>query len=522
MNLRILVNALRKENVLENLSGNLNIDDIKINRIQYDPELIKPGDIFVAINIYTNQKKVDIDNGHDFIQVAINNGASSVIVSKEIVLPKNICKITVSDTRLALAIISSCFYEYPSSSIKLIGVTGTNGKTTTSHIVEAIFNEKTKIGLLGTLYYKMGEKTFPSINTTPEPSDLHPILKKMSDEDFEYCVLETSSHGIDFHRVHGCKFDVAIFTNLTKDHLDYHKTMYNYKSAKLKLFKTLDKNSHAIVNLDDPEAADFINKTKAKVITYGLTSNATVYAKNIELNINSSKFTLCVDNGNIDIVSKLIGKYNVYNCLAAVACALSQGIDLEIIKRGLESSIRVSGRFELVDRGQDFSVAVDYAHTPDSMANVLKLAASLNPKRIITLFGCGGDRDKSKRPIMGDIAAMHSDIVVLTSDNPRSENPIEITEDILTGMIDHKPIVILDRKKAIEKIISFAKEGDLVLILGKGHETYQILKDETIEFNDRLVVEEAIEKLLNSSGYEHSSMSISQDQENDSITFFKA
>jgi UDP-N-acetylmuramoyl-L-alanyl-D-glutamate--2,6-diaminopimelate ligase len=346
--------------------------------------------------------------------------------------------------------------------------------------------------LIGTLYYKLNGEIRKSKDTTPEPPDLQEIYRQMVEQKIDYCAMEVSSHGIDFHRVHGIDYDVGLFTNFTQDHLDYHKTMEHYLQTKIKLFKWLDRNDFAIANIDDAHAKDFLEATVAQKLTFGIDNPADVMAKDVNFTIKGTQYRLVTPIGEIDIDQQMVGLFNVYNSLAAVAVAISQNFDLETIKRGLEKKIKVAGRFELVDRGQPFSVVVDYAHTPDGMEKVLNLARNLKPNRLITLFGCGGDRDKEKRPIMGRIAAPYSDMVVLTADNPRNENPEQIIDQILNGMDDTLYHRIVDRHDAIEFAIREAQAGDIVMLVGKGHETTQTLKDRTIHFND---VEEA-EKIL--------------------------
>ena len=410
------------------------VENMDVKGVVYDPLRVEPGFVFVAINIYTQMDKIEIPEGHDKIEEAVKADASVVVYSKDVPVPDGVVKIKVPDTRYALAILADSFYGHPSGKLKLIGITGTNGKTTTTHIVESIFIQNFKVGLIGTLYYKLQGVIHKSKDTTPEPPDLQAIMKEMADQDFDYCALEASSHGIDFHRLGGCKFGVAAFTNFTQDHLDYHKTMEAYLNTKLRLFKWMAEDDAAVVNIDDPFGHHFVEATKAKVLTYALDKKADIMAKNIEYHIAGTRYTLVTPQGEIQVNSRLIGRFNVYNSLCAVGIALSQNISLEVIKSGLEAPIIVAGRFELIDKGQDFSVVVDYAHTPDGMDNVLKMAKALNPKTLITVFGCGGDRDKEKRPIMGGIADQYSDLVIVTADNPRGENAADISNDIKAGI----------------------------------------------------------------------------------------
>lgn len=486
MKLTTLLDDLKEKQIYGNPEG------LDVKGIVYDPLRVKPGFLFVAINIYTQLDKIEIPEGHEKVKDAIEAGAIAVVLQKDMDVPENIVKIIVPNSRYALALLANKFYKFPSKKLKMIGVTGTNGKTTTTHIIDSILMQKYRTGLIGTLYYKINGEIRKSKDTTPEPPDLQEIFRQMVAEEVEYCAMEVSSHGIDFYRVQGVDYNVGLFTNLTQDHLDYHKTMENYLQTKLKLFKWLDPHDHAIANMDDAHAIDFFNATAAKKISYGIQNKADIMAKNINFTIKGTQYRLCTPIGEIDIKQQLAGLFNVYNSLAAVAVAISQNFDLETIKAGLEQKITVSGRFELVDKGQPFSVVVDYAHTPDGIENVLNLAKKLKPNRLITVFGCGGDRDKEKRPIMGKIASQYSDVIVLTADNPRNEDPEKIIDQIIAGM-DNTPFHrIIDRHEAIEFAIHQAKAGDIVMLIGKGHETTQTLKDRTIHFND---VEEA-EKIL--------------------------
>ncbi len=476
-----------------------NPQDITVKGIAYDPLRIEPGFIYVAINIYTQLDKIEIPDGHPLVLDAIKKGAVCVVLQQDMEVPANIVKVVVPDSRYALGVMANRFYHYPSQKLKLIGVTGTNGKTTTTHIIESILIQKYKMGLIGTLYYKINGEIRKSKDTTPEPPDLQAILRKMADEGCVYCAMEASSHGIEFHRMQGCRFRVALFTNLTQDHLDFHENMENYLKAKLKLFRWLGEEDYAAINIDDAYGEQFVNATKANVLTYGIHKAAAIMARNIDYAINGTTYELVTPKGNIEIHTRLVGQFNVYNALAAVATAISQNIDLETIKSGLERPIRVAGRMEMIDKGQAYSVVVDYAHTPDGMENVLSLAKSLNPRRLITVFGCGGDRDKEKRPIMGGVASRFSDQVILTADNPRTEDPDRILAGIAAGCDAAKVTQIIDRHEAILHSIRIARPGDIVMILGKGHETTQTLKDRTIPFSDREEAEKALDQVLGNS-----------------------
>jgi len=470
------------------------VPDVDVKGIAYDPLRIEPGFIFVAINIYTQLDKIEIPDGHVKIADAIKKGAIAIIYQNDIAVT-SVVRVKVPDSRFALAVLADAFYEQPSRKLKLLALTGTNGKTTTTHIVESILIQHYKIGLIGTLYYKLQGVIHLSKDTTPEPPDLQSILKKMADRGFDFCVLEASSHGIELHRLAGCQFQAAAFTNLTQDHLDFHKTMEAYRKTKLRLFEWLAPDTHAVINIDDPSGKYFIAATSAKVLTYGLLQPADLTAKDIKYGIQGTEYTLVTPIGEVSVRTGLIGKFNLYNALAAVGVALSQGATLEEIKSGLERKIVVAGRFEQVNKGQKFSVVVDYAHTPDGLENVLSLARGLKPKQLITVFGCGGDRDKEKRPMMGQIADQYSDQIIVTADNPRNEDPVQISKEIVAG-IQNKPVqVILDRREAIAKALEMASEGDIVMLCGKGHETTQTIKNDTFHFNDREVAEELLDAI---------------------------
>jgi len=466
-----------------------------IKGIVYDPLRVERDFLYVAINIYTQKDKIELPDGHPFVMDAIKAGASAVLVQQDVDVPEGIVKIVVPDSRLALALVAGEFYEHPSRSFSLIGITGTNGKTTTAHIVDSILAQKYRTGLIGTLYYKINGKIYQSKDTTPEPPDLQEIFINMKDKKIDYCVMEVSSHGVDFKRVAGVEYEAGVWTNFTQDHLDWHKTMEAYRNAKLSWFRSLAPDKVVAINIDDPSAKYFIEAARARKITYGIKNQADVTAKNIEINGNGTSFLLVTPKGDIEIHAKLRGMFNLYNMLAAVSATLDRGLTLEDIKSGLEKDIIVAGRFQSINRGQDFSVIVDYAHTPDGLIKVLDAARSMNPGRIITVFGCGGDRDHGKRPKMGAIVKQKSQIAIITDDNPRTEDPEEIANQIVAGFqnadaFDYR--IIHDRREAIRYAIDMAEPNDLILIAGKGHETTQTLKDTTIHFNDVEVADEII------------------------------
>jgi len=480
--------------------------EIYVEGITYDSRQVKPGFIFVAISGYR-------EDGNSYIPQALEAGASVIVSSKRIerlARPSRwggfATQIVVENPRKALAKLATVFYNYPSDKLNIIGITGTNGKTTVSYLTEAIFKENgAKVGVLGTIAYRLGEKIFPAPITTPQSSDLEQILRKLVDEEFTTVVMEVSSHALSLDRVEGCEFDSALFTNLSREHLDFHKTMEEYLESKIKLFSILGKEARkkreklAVLNLDEPSTEKIIQSTEAKIITYGIEKRADVVAKNIKFNLEKTTFTLVSARGEMKISLPLIGKYNVYNALAASTVALGQGISLDIIKRGLEKVSSIPGRFEKIDCGQPFTVIVDYAHTDEALRKLLDACRELKPRRIITVFGCGGDRDRGKRPIMGEVAVDLSDYVIVTSDNPRSEDPERIALDIEVGIKrkgKNNYQTIVDRFQAIEKALSMAEKGDMVVLAGKGHEDYQIFKDSRIHFDDR----EFARKILSEKG----------------------
>lgn len=476
------------------LQGSL---DHEITGVIYDPLRVKPGYLYVAINIYTQLDKIEIPDGHDVVDKAIEAGAVAVVLERDVAVPSHITKILVPTSRAALARLAGEFYGHPSRKLKLIGVTGTNGKTTTTHIIESILSRRYRVGLMGTLYFKVAGEVRKSKDTTPEPPDLQEIFIQMVEGGCSHCVMEVSSHGVDFHRVDGLEFEAGVWTNLTQDHLDYHKTMEAYRECKVRFIESVAPDKHVVLNADDPNLKYFKERARARVITFGLENPADVTARDVKYSVSGTEYILVTPAGEIPVKSRLRGQFNVYNSLAGAACCYGLGESLETIKAGLEAPIIVAGRFQPVERGQDFVVVVDYAHTPDGLVKVLNAAKATNPKRIITVFGCGGDRDPIKRPIMGQIAEEYSDVVIVTDDNPRTEDPEVIVQNILAGIKDRSKVeVIHDRRQAIERAVEIAQPGDFVLIAGKGHETTQTLKDRTIEFNDYAVADEIVAKRL--------------------------
>lgn len=456
-----------------------------IKSLAYNTLNVRDGSMFFCIE----GLKTD---GHIFAQKAADSGALAIVVSKDVEVKGNVTIIKVKDTREAMALMSSNFYGNVADTMNIIGVTGTNGKTTSTFMIKSIldaYNKKT--ALLGTIYNIIGSKKEEAKRTTPESMDLQEMFYNMKKEGIEYCVMEVSSHSLELKRVYGVNFKAGIFTNLTQDHLDFHITMENYFNAKMKLFERCDV---AVINIDDEYGKRAAESIKGKVITFGIENEAKVMGENIVISERGTDFNIKYEDKVLPISLNLPGKFNVYNALGAAAACIGIGIPIDCIKKGLESLEVVPGRSEKIISKKGFTVVIDYAHTPDGIVNILKTAREYTKGRLITLFGCGGDRDKTKRPLMGKAAGELSDFCIVTSDNPRSEEPMVIIGDILPG-IDKTgcPYVIIeDRKEAIKYAIENGKEGDVIVIAGKGHETYQILKDKTINFDEHKIVLELL------------------------------
>jgi UDP-N-acetylmuramoyl-L-alanyl-D-glutamate--2,6-diaminopimelate ligase len=471
--------------------------DLEISEIAYDSREVKPGTLFVAIR----GQKTD---GNKYVADGIGRGAIAVISeeTKPAALPADLQWIQVASARKALAASAANFYARPAEVLKLIGVTGTNGKTTTSYLVDSILRAAgCEVGLLGTIGYRLVREDVAAPNTTPESLDLQKYLARIVRAGGTHAVLEASSHALALDRLWGCPFAVAIFTNLTRDHLDYHKTFEDYFAAKRRLFEGTGAAAPgvAVVNHDDEYGRKLVGLA-TRTLTYGLESGADVTTRRPDISLSGIEFTAETPAGKIEIRSKLVGRPNVYNILAAVSAGVALGLPNNVIAAGIAQLAAVPGRFERVEAGQPFLVVVDYAHTDDALRNLLATAKDLNPGgRIITLFGCGGDRDRTKRPLMGEAAGRMSEVVVLTSDNPRSEDPLLIINDAIVGIQRTKAKVIVepDRQKAVELALDEARAGDIVLLAGKGHETYQVLRDRTIEFDDRAVAR----RILGKRGY---------------------
>lgn len=463
-----------------------------ITGITIDSRQVIPGDLYVCIPGFS----VD---GHDFAESAIKAGAKALVVQR--FLPLNVPQLKVEDTRRIVGYLASELYDNPSRQLTLVGVTGTNGKTTVTHLIEEIARHgDKKTGIIGTLGAKIGDKELPGHHTTPESTDIQKLLQEMVSEDVEMAVMEVSSHALDLGRVNGCEFKGAVFTNLSQDHLDYHKDMDEYLQAKGLLFSGMDKednNQLAVINADDP-ASDYLKKiTPYSVVTYAVDTEADFKAEKIKLSDQGVEFEVRFKGTTAKLFYRTPGKFSVYNALAAFAWGIMSGYPLEVVLKALGTIRGVPGRFESVRAGQPFLVIVDYAHTPDGLENVLSTAREFTSGKLYTVFGCGGDRDKKKRPLMGEAASRWSDYLIVTSDNPRTEEPPSIIQDILPGIKDVEYTVIEDRRSAIVHACEVATSGDTIVIAGKGHEDYQIIGKTTIHFDDR----EEVRKALRGIGY---------------------
>jgi UDP-N-acetylmuramoyl-L-alanyl-D-glutamate--2,6-diaminopimelate ligase len=467
--------------------------DAEITGITYDSREVKPGWLFVAM-------QGGSFDGHRFVGAAVEAGAVAVIAERDVDGVDVPCVI-VADGRTAMGEISAPFFGFPSRKMKLVGVTGTSGKTTVTHLIQSIFNASGRpAGLIGTLGARIGDELIETKHTTPESVDLQRTLAYMADRGVKVVAIEASSHGLYQGRTLGCEFDCGVFTNIARDHLDFHGTLEAYLDAKLILFRDYPARSAkrfvAAINADDPAAGQVIDCAGGG-ITFAVENSADVKATNIEVTDRSVRFDMTYQGRTVPIGLAIGGFFNVYNALAASAAALGLGLDLDTIIGGLAVAHQVPGRFESVDCGQDFGVIVDYAHTPDELENVLRTAKSLASNRLIAMFGCGGDRDRGKRPIMGRIGTDLADLVVVTSDNPRTEDPEAIIAEVLTGIDEaDRPRVTVqpDRREGIREAIAQARAGDVVVIAGKGHEDYQIFADRTIHFDDREVAREALQQ----------------------------
>lgn len=464
-------------------------EDINYSGMEYDSRKITEGDIFVAL-------EGNVVDGHDFIEQAVNKGAKCILVSKHIETKFPVEYILVKNLRRNLGVIASNFYNWPQKKLKIIGITGTNGKTTSTYLLESILGEE-KTARIGTVEYKVRNEIIEATNTTPESLDVVKICKKAVEKNIEYLVMEVSSHALELGRVAMLNFDVVSFTNLTLDHLDYHQNMENYFQAKRKLFTMLKENcsKNCVINIDDSYGQRLFDEFEG--ISYSLIKPANITGKILEFHTDGQVVEICIDNEIKKLKLAILGRYNLYNVLGVVGIALQLGISKDEIFRKIVGLKGAPGRFELVNCKQDFIAVVDYAHTGDALENILNSINELKKARVITVFGCGGDRDPRKRPIMGEIAQRLSNIAILTSDNPRTEDPHKIIQEVASGMNNGDFIIEEDREKAIMKAVELAQKDDIVLIAGKGHETYQILGRVKIHFDDREILRREIVRKRN-------------------------
>lgn len=502
MRLRELIEGL--DGVL--VSGPL---DTEVAGVKHDSRHVRPGDLFVSI------KGLKYD-GHDFIHEAFLRGAKAFVVERnDVAVPQDLPVIRVRCARRALASLSGRFYGEPSKRLLVIGVTGTNGKTTTTYLIESILTAAgRKVGVIGTVSYRFGKRELSAERTTPEAPDLQAFLAEILREGADSVVLEVSSHSLVLSRVEGVAFDLAVFTNLTQDHLDFHGSFEAYFQAKAKLFQGLGEGvpkgavlskakgveKAAFVNADDPSGERIASLTRAKIFWYGVERRGDLTAQEVELSLEGIQGKIKSPWGSFPFFSPLVGRHNLSNILAAAGVGLHVGIPAEVVAEGIAQLQKVPGRFEKVDVGQPFGVVVDYAHTPDALERVLQAARALCSGRLICVFGCGGDRDRGKRPKMGEVALTLADYTVLTSDNPRSEDPLRIIAEIEEGAKKVCPFreaygIVPDRRQAIEHALAWARAGDLVVIAGKGHETSQILGETVLPFDDREVARETLQGL---------------------------
>jgi len=476
---------------VSDIKGNI---DIEVSGIAYDSRKVKSGYVFVCIDGKTT-------DGHEYVAQALDNGAVAFVVQKDVAMPESITVVKTDDTRYALACMSDTYYGHPSRKFSLTGITGTKGKTTTTFMLKSVLEAAgRKTGLVGTLGSRIGERTLYTERTTPESYDLQSLFAEMVEENVENVVMEVSSQGLALHRVSCCNYEIGVFTNLTKDHIGAkeHSSMEDYFKAKSKLFKMCKKG---LVNIDSEYAPRLIKEAECDVLTFGIEKDADIKAEDIKKHPQSVEFKVTSPWYSGEIIINIPGKFSVYNALSAIGVCGLLNIPFEAVKSGLEK-VQVPGRAELVNTGRDFSIMIDYAHTPDSLENILQTVRDYAPGRVVCMFGCGGDRDMTKRPMMGEIAGRIADFTIITSDNPRTEEPSAIVKEIEEGIArtSGKYISIVDRHEAISYAIHNAEKGDVIVLAGKGHETYQTFKDKTLHFDEREVVREILDEMDKDTG----------------------
>ncbi len=486
MKLKALLEAIRPAQ----LEGNLDRD---IAGLAYDSRRVTPGMVFVAL---PGLKQ----DGHEFISAAVERGAVAIVCERDLPVPSRVTKIRVLDARAAMALLAARFYNQPSDHLRIVGITGTNGKTTVSFLVKHLLGERT--GLLGTVRYEVGDRQIPAQRTTPEALELQQLLSQMVRAGCSGCAIEVSSHALEQHRVLGIVFDVGVFTNLTQDHLDYHGTMESYFAAKQKLFEMLrlgGKSGLAVVNVDDTYGARLAKTFPGnRLLTYGLGANAMLRATNLKLDHGETHVMVEYESQRLACRLPFIGRHNVYNALAALGSGLALQLDLKHLVAALETAPPVPGRLEPIRLGQPFEVFVDYAHTDDALKQVLTTLREITPGRLLLLFGCGGNRDAGKRSKMGEVAAALADFTLITTDNPRAESPAAIAAQVERGYLTKRADgcrIEIERARAIDELIRLAQPGDTVLLAGKGHETYQEFENTVVPFDDHLCARETLESL---------------------------
>lgn len=476
---------------------------VPVADVRSDSRLVQAGDVFVCLPGYRSEGGEKRADRHDFVDAAVAAGAIALVVERDVVVPPGVTVVRVAHAWEAIAAMACERYSHPSRALTAVGVTGTSGKTSTTYFLESVLRAAgLRPACFGTIEYRFADHAVPAHQTTPEAPELQKLLRQAVDAGCASLAMEVSSHALELRRVSGVAFDAAVFTNLTQDHLNFHPDMHHYRRAKGRLFEELGsggKQATAVINLDDPHSDYILAVNRGRALTYGVDAEADVRAVDVQVGLGGTAYRARTPRGEVAIQLAHLGDYQVYNSLAALAAGVALGLDLEVTRAGLQAAPPIPGRFELVDCGQDFRVAVDYAHKPDALERLLHSARALRPRRVISVVGCGGDRDRGKRPLMGRIATEASDVAVITSDNPRSEQPDAIIDDIRTGIPSGtrcEVVVEPDRERAIALAIAAAETDDIVLIAGKGHETYQILGDRRIDFDDRLKAAVAIKTKL--------------------------
>jgi UDP-N-acetylmuramoyl-L-alanyl-D-glutamate--2,6-diaminopimelate ligase len=498
MNWLELEQALEREGLIQD---SLDARSSEITGVAYDSRRVAPGQVFVAL------KGLRAD-GAEFVQQAVERGAAAIVSEAGRPAGMTATWVRVPNARLAMAVLAAAFERHPSQAMQVIGITGTNGKTTTAYLIASIFDAAgLRCGVLGTVGYRIGDEVREATHTTPEAPEVQSLLREMADGGCQACAMEVSSHALSLHRVDAMTFAAGVFTNLTRDHLDFHADMEAYFQAKRRLFGMLPRDAPSLINVDDPRGLSLM-EIVGRPVSYAINRRADITPGPLSFSLEGLAFDVRTPRGSLRVQSPLVGRPNVYNILAAVSTATALGLPFDAIERGVRSLAGVPGRFQVVSSAKDeVTVVVDYAHTDDALRNLLETARPLARGRLITVFGCGGDRDRTKRPLMGAVAGRSSDLVVITSDNPRSEDPRRIIDEVQRGITadtvrdsSQRTLAIVDRREAISKAIALARPGDLVLIAGKGHEKYQVIGSKVLPFDDVAVAREALTKRRSNSG----------------------